>query len=57
MPERPLVLFAQPATADKEKKRGGSPKFYKPTFDRQKVRISPQFAVLQRAFENGNVRE
>lgn len=56
MPERPLVLFAQPATADKEKKSGGSPKFYKPTFDRQKVRISPQFAVLQRAFENGNVR-
>ena len=56
MPERPLVLFAQPATADKAKRHGGSPKFYKPTFDRQKVRISPQFAVLQRAFENGNVR-
>ena len=56
MPERPLVLFAQPATADKAKRPGGSPKFYKPTFDRQKVRISPQFAVLQRAFENGNVR-
>lgn len=56
MPERPLVLFAQPATADKEKKHGGSSKFNKPTFDRQKARISPQFAVLQRAFENGNVR-
>lgn len=51
-----MVLFAQPATADKAKRPGGSPKFYKPTFDRQKVRISPHFAVLQRAFENGNVR-
>lgn len=55
MPERPLVLFAQPATADKEKKHGGPSNFYKPTYDRQKARISPQFAVLQRAFENGNV--
>ena len=27
MPERPLVLFAQPATADKAKRHGGSPNF------------------------------
>ena len=56
MPERPLILFAQPATADKERQRGGASNFYKPTYDRQKARISPQFAVLQRAFEKGNVR-
>lgn len=56
MPERPLVLFAQPAIADKEKKHGGSTNFFRPSYDRQKARISPQFAVLQRAFENGNVR-
>ncbi len=56
MPERPLVLFAQPSTADKEKKHGGAPNFYKPTYNRQKARISPQFSVLQRALENGNVR-
>ena len=56
MPERPLVLFAQPAIADKEKKSGGSPNFYRPSYDRQKARISPKFAVLQRALENGNVR-
>ena len=56
MPERPLVLFANPTIADKEKKHGGSGHFYKPTYDRQMARISPKFAVLQRAFEQGNVR-
>lgn len=56
MPERPLVLFVQPAATDKEKKHGGSPKFHSPTYDRQKARISPKFAVLQQALENGNVR-
>lgn len=35
MPERPLVLFAQPATADKEKRHGGSPKFYRPMIDKK----------------------
>ena len=55
MPERPLVLFGQPAIADKEKKRGGAPRFYKPSFDRQKARISPKFAVLQHALNNGNL--
>ena len=56
MPERPLVLFAQPATADKEKMSSGPSNFHKPTFAQQKSLISPQFAVLQRAFENGNAR-
>lgn len=56
MPERPLVLFANPAIVDKEKKRGGGSSFYKPTYDRQLARISPKFSVLQRAFEQGNVR-
>lgn len=56
MPERPLVLFAQPSVAEKEKKHGGGGKFYRPTYDRQKARISPKFAVLQRALEQGNIR-
>ena len=56
MPERPLVLFAQPSISEKEKKHGGGGKFYRPTYDRQKARISPKFAVLQRALEQGNMR-
>lgn len=56
MPERPLVLFAQPSIADKERKFGGAGKFYRPSYDRQIARIAPKFAVLQRAFEKGNVR-
>ena len=56
MPERPLVLFATPAVADKERKHGGSNAFYKPVYDRQLARISPKFAVLQQALEQGNVR-
>lgn len=56
MPERPLVLFATPTVADKESKHGGSNSFYKPVYDRQLARITPQFAILQRALEQGNIR-
>ena len=56
MIERPLVLFAQPAIADKEKQRGGGNKFHQPSYNRQLARISPKFAVLQKALEQGNVR-
>lgn len=56
MPERPLILFAQPSIADKEKKHSGVNQFHKPTYDRQLARISPKFAVLQSALEKGNVR-
>ena len=56
MIERPLILFATPTAADKEKKHGGFSKFYKPSYDRQKARISPKFAVLQNALERGHIR-
>ena len=56
MPERPLVLFATPAIVDKEKKHGGSSRYFKPAYDRQMARLTPKFSVLQRAFEQGNVR-
>ena len=55
MIERPLVLFAQPALADKEKKYGGSSGFNRPAYDRQKVLLSPKFKRLQDALENGHV--
>ena len=56
MPERPLVLFAQPAIADKERKHGGSGNFYIPTHERQVARMMPKFTALQRALERGAVR-
>ena len=56
MIERPLVLFATPAIADKEKKYGGKPSFIKPAYDRQTTRLSPQFDVLKHALELGNIK-
>lgn len=56
MPERPLVLFAQPSISDKERKHGGTGNFIRPAYSRQIARISPKFAVLQHAIEQGNVR-
>ena len=35
MPERPLVLFAAPTVADKERRYGGAPKYYFPSHSRQ----------------------
>lgn len=56
MPERPLVLFAEPSVADKEKKSGGPDKFNKPSYDRQIARLAPKFAELQHALDQGNVK-
>ena len=56
MSERPLVLFASPTIADKERKHSGPNSFKRPTYDRQLARVSPKFALLQQAFEQGNVK-
>ena len=56
MPERPLILFAEPALADKENQNGRSGNFSKPTFQRQVTRLSPKFELLQSALDQGNVR-
>lgn len=55
MPERPLVLFADPTIADKEKGHGGAPKFFMPAHSRQVSRLNPQFDTLQNTINNGNV--
>ena len=55
MPERPLVLFAAPTVADKERRYGGAPKYFMPSHSRQVSRLNPQFQVLQNAINNGNV--
>lgn len=56
MPERPLILFAEPALAEKEAKNGRSGSFFKPTYQRQVARLSPKFELLQNALDQGNVR-
>ncbi len=53
MPERPLVLFAAPTVADKERRYGGAPKYYFPSHSRQVSRLTPQFNVLQNTMNNG----
>ena len=55
MPERPLVLFAAPTVADKERRHGGAPKYYFPSHSRQVSRLTPQFNVLQNTMNSGSI--
>ena len=55
MPERPLVLFAAPTVADKERRYGGGSKYYLPSHSRQVLRLTPQFNVLQHTINSGNI--
>ena len=45
MPERPLVLFAAPTVADKERRHGGAPKYYFPSHSRQVSRLMKELEV------------
>ena len=56
MPERPLILFAQPTLAEKETKSGRQGKYSVPSYDRQVARLSPKFDALRSALDRGNVR-
>lgn len=56
MPERPLVLFAQPTVAEKAKGHGGPTNFSRPSYTRQIERLNPKFSVLQKALNDGNIR-
>ena len=50
MPDRPLLLFPTPETADRTKGRGFPGKVHRPTHNRQGQRLSPIFTQLQTAF-------
>lgn len=50
MPERPLLLFPTPETADHTKGRGFPTRVHRPSHDRQGQRLSPMFAQLQTEF-------
>lgn len=50
MPERPLLLFPTPETADRTKQRPQFGRVHKPDLARQGARLSPMFKQLQAAF-------
>lgn len=50
MPDRPLLLFPTPETADRTKGRGFAGRVHRPTHNRQGQRLSPIFTQLQTAF-------
>lgn len=56
MADRPLILFADPTPVVKARRYGGGADFFSPSHQKQVERLSPQFATLQRAIDNGRVR-
>src|SRR5437879_4619241 len=52
MPERPLLILPQPTLAERHgKPGGGGDDIHYPSFRRQRGRVVPQLARLERAFE------
>jgi len=51
MPERPLLLFPTPETADRTKGRGFPTRVHWPSHGRQGQRLSPKFTQLQTEFD------
>jgi hypothetical protein len=49
MPERPIILFGQPNTAEKAKRSGGASTFQRPSHNRQVQRLAPKMTALQNA--------
>lgn len=50
MPDRPLLLFPTPETADRSKGHGFPGRVHRPSYDRQGERLSPLFTQLQTEF-------
>ena len=55
MPERPLLLFPTPQSADRTKQTPQFGRVHKPNVTRQGQRLSPMFNQLQAAFETRRV--
>ena len=56
MPNRPLILFADPIPVDKARRHGGPSDFYIPPHEKQVERLSPKFEILQKALDAGTIR-
>lgn len=55
MPERPLLLFPTPGTADRSKGHGFPSHVHRPSLGRQGQRLSPMFTQLQAEFNARHV--
>lgn len=55
MPDRPLLLFPTPETADRSKGRGFPGRIHRPSRGRQGERLAPMFRQLQTAFNERRV--
>ena len=51
MPDRPLIILPEPSLASRGNVPRGGSRFHLPSRDRQGTRITPQFEVLLRYFE------
>jgi len=52
MPEKPLLIFPEHSTTDREKKKPlyGAPSYHFPEFSNQKDMLTPQFESMQQSF-------
>ena len=55
MAEYPLLIFPEPARAERAKRHGGGGKLRKPDHQQQTKRLSPQFNRLQEAMNNRRI--
>ncbi len=54
-PERPIVLFGNPQTADRSIKGGGAPKISFPSHAKQASRLQPKLETLQKVIDDNKV--
>jgi len=54
-PERPIILFGKPNTADRNTKGGGSSKIGFPSHSRQASRLEPKLEALQKVIDNNKI--
>lgn len=54
-PERPVILFGRPQTADRGKKGGGTSKINLPSHERQVSRLQPKLGMLQKVIDANKV--
>ncbi len=56
MPDRPLILFADPIPVDRAQRHGGTSNFFSPPHGKQIKRLTPKFEMLQNALDKGKIR-
>jgi len=54
-PERPIILFAIPQTADRNNKPGGAPKISFPSHSKQASRLEPKLEILQKVIDDNKI--